>query len=547
MDINEELLKENVELRKKVNGNVDNKSAELASKFIVLSKKPMKIHGVLIAEGVWKGVLWKYEEMKNCIDQFKKLKLLMAHGNIDDWKDKDIGKMTKVEANDMLRAILFEASVTDAKAQELIINGTIDAVSVKGMWKNLDTGKIPPEGRTFIPHEFSLTSSPACYNCLIFNYELERDISMSKESNEVGEIEMSDILVKEGMLLVTPKFEEDQEEGSFELVNKFNYDLEGTDGVFELAEGYYPENVLAVLNTGEPKYPYYRYRRIPEVELAKWTRKYINDLPNSAFAVVEPCADKNKNARHLPYKDATGKIDLPHLRNARARMNQIKAVCPGGSDESLRTKAKRKLGSVAKTHLNEDGEEGVELSEYSCFVCEGKFEKKKDFRIHWLDKHERSFGSYAMAKNLAKALLTSKELRNRVKGVIELSEEKKEEASTEVKEETTTETKVEEKKEETTVTAPAVKEETKPTVTRDLVKEVVMEVLRELKPEKKEEVKKEETVETKKEEVKEEVKKEEVVEGPKEFTKEEAEKLIDPHKAAELLVKSAKGTHYGEQ
>jgi len=83
---------------------------------------------------------------------------------------------------------------------------------------------------------------------------------------------------------------------------------------------------------------------------ARWTRAYINDLPNGSFAVVEPCADERKNARHLPFKDSTGKIDLPHLRNALARMDQVKSVC-GGSDEALRRKARAKLIPLAKRHL----------------------------------------------------------------------------------------------------------------------------------------------------------------------------------------------------
>jgi len=87
-----------------------------------------------------------------------------------------------------------------------------------------------------------------------------------------------------------------------------------------------------------------------EASLAKWTRKYINSLPNSSFAVVESCADERKDARHLPYKDENGKIDLSHLKNALARMNQIKSVC-GGSDEALRAKARRVLLPLAKKYF----------------------------------------------------------------------------------------------------------------------------------------------------------------------------------------------------
>ena len=93
-----------------------------------------------------------------------------------------------------------------------------------------------------------------------------------------------------------------------------------------------------------------------EKDLAKkWTTKYINSLPNSAFIIVEPTyksgKSDNKNARHLPYKDANGKVDLPHLRNALARCGQIKAVTDSITTDSLRSKACSKAKSLAKKHL----------------------------------------------------------------------------------------------------------------------------------------------------------------------------------------------------
>lgn len=93
-----------------------------------------------------------------------------------------------------------------------------------------------------------------------------------------------------------------------------------------------------------------------EKDLAKkWTTKYINSLPNSAFIIVEPAyksgKSDNKNARHLPYKDANGKVDLPHLRNALARCGQIKAVTDSITTDSLRSKACSKAKSLGKKHL----------------------------------------------------------------------------------------------------------------------------------------------------------------------------------------------------
>jgi len=89
-----------------------------------------------------------------------------------------------------------------------------------------------------------------------------------------------------------------------------------------------------------------------EIEAAKWTRKYINSLPDSSFAYIEPCYKrgdtKNKNARHLPYKDKNGKIDLPHLRNALARVNQIKPICPDTDREEAIATARKVLEAAAK-------------------------------------------------------------------------------------------------------------------------------------------------------------------------------------------------------
>ena len=62
---------------------------------------------------------------------------------------------------------------------------------------------------------------------------------------------------------------------------------------------------------------------------AEWDTAYINDLPDSAFAVVSKGgtkADQNKTEprtlRHLPHHKADGSMDIPHLRNALARLSQ---------------------------------------------------------------------------------------------------------------------------------------------------------------------------------------------------------------------------------
>lgn len=75
-----------------------------------------------------------------------------------------------------------------------------------------------------------------------------------------------------------------------------------------------------------------------EEELAKWDTKYINDLPDAAFAYIEPGGKKDeegktvpRSKRHLPHHNMNVRkgsehdtVDIPHLRNALARLPQTK-------------------------------------------------------------------------------------------------------------------------------------------------------------------------------------------------------------------------------
>lgn len=66
--------------------------------------------------------------------------------------------------------------------------------------------------------------------------------------------------------------------------------------------------------------------------MTAWTREYINNLPDSSFLWIESGGKKDSEGRteprfrHLPYKDSSGRIDLPHVRNALARLSQVKGL-----------------------------------------------------------------------------------------------------------------------------------------------------------------------------------------------------------------------------
>jgi len=82
---------------------------------------------------------------------------------------------------------------------------------------------------------------------------------------------------------------------------------------------------------------------------AEWDTAYINDLPDSAFAVISKGGtkdDQNKTEprtlRHLPHHKTDSSLDIPHLRNALARLSQTDL-----SPEE-HTEAKRHLCAHAK-------------------------------------------------------------------------------------------------------------------------------------------------------------------------------------------------------
>lgn len=59
--------------------------------------------------------------------------------------------------------------------------------------------------------------------------------------------------------------------------------------------------------------------------MAEWTAAYINDLPDSAFACIDDAG------RHYPHHDASGAVDLPHLRAALSRIGDTaNAQCGKG-------------------------------------------------------------------------------------------------------------------------------------------------------------------------------------------------------------------------
>lgn len=100
-----------------------------------------------------------------------------------------------------------------------------------------------------------------------------------------------------------------------------------------------------------------------KVSEAEWTTAMQNDLPDSSFAYIEPGGEKDeagktvpRSLRHLPYKGADGKVDLPHLRNALARLSQTQLPA------AAKAEARSKLVAAAKAAgINTSMDEALSL------------------------------------------------------------------------------------------------------------------------------------------------------------------------------------------
>jgi HK97 family phage prohead protease len=109
--------------------------------------------------------------------------------------------------------------------------------------------------------------------------------------------------------------------------------------------------------------------RIPHEEMdglaagdlkAVWSTAFVNGLPDSAFLYVEDGGTKDsdgrtvpRSLRHFPYKDDSGAVDLPHLRNALARIPQAQFLSQTQKD-TLTAKAQRILANQKSVDSDDD-------------------------------------------------------------------------------------------------------------------------------------------------------------------------------------------------
>jgi predicted nucleic acid-binding Zn ribbon protein len=206
--------------------------------------------------------------------------------------------------------------------------------------------------------------------------------------------------------------------------------------VLEIAKSYINKKELVCASK-------YKEEEIMYLEKSKeWDTEFINNLPDGAFAVIEPAYIKgetdDKRARHLPHhtQSAEGKltdegrirddsdatVDMSHYQNALSRVSQIEAITDSITTEELKNIAAEHLykhrdlleQSIECEHCGEDIDltKAIRVKEYiKCPNCKALVNEKGEqkyppqeinFSISCLDCGSRNWIFKGIADNLIK-------------------------------------------------------------------------------------------------------------------------------------------------
>jgi len=99
-------------------------------------------------------------------------------------------------------------------------------------------------------------------------------------------------------------------------------------------------------------------KMIQQFEGSHWSAKYINALPDTCFAVIEPSyfngETNDKRARHLPYKDYEGNVNSGHYRYALRQIDKLSPVTDSITKLELVSIAQNVLNNVDISFNKED-------------------------------------------------------------------------------------------------------------------------------------------------------------------------------------------------
>lgn len=335
--------------------------------FKVLEKivdKPLRIKGVALTAGMSRNLnVYLPEELEAFAERLVSAPVYIEHVAVPN----AVGKVVKAQWDG--QNLWYEAEIYDDETAEKIRKGLVRHVSIGADYERLDVldGKVP---HGLYNAELSLVAVPGVpdANIQIMEKLQEQHVEPIASGEYIlGFYQNVEAFMPEHFSTVWL----DRENGVLAIMGKpkAEPDTSRVQSIFFAKEKMWDETKIRDWLMLHPAYmaPVQTSVALKECgnmgQLLKaekssksltehvWSRKYIDNLPDSCFAYVEPGEKDDagrtvpRNKRHLPFKDAEGRIDLPHLRNALARLNQTKL--PEEAKEKARTvlcTAARKVG-----------------------------------------------------------------------------------------------------------------------------------------------------------------------------------------------------------
>jgi len=316
--------------------------------FKVLEKvvdKPLRIRGIAMTAGMSRNLnIYTPEELQSFADKLVSAPLYVEHVAVPN----AVGKIVKTEWDG--QNLWYEAEVFDEEVAEKIRKGLIRHVSVGADYETIDVldGKIP---RGLHNAELSLVAVPGMPETNVQIMEKLRVKEQAFEPIIAGEYVLG--FYQDASAFMPEHFNTiwlDKENGVLAIVGKLRTEPETqrVQSIFFAKEKMWDENKIRDWLLLHPHYmapagvsahlqtPLRERGKMGRDEKSKvdkpkieeprkieeriWTRQYVNGLPDSAFAIVYK--ENDRPARKFPHHQANGNIDLPHLRNANARLPQ---------------------------------------------------------------------------------------------------------------------------------------------------------------------------------------------------------------------------------
>jgi hypothetical protein len=272
--------------------------------------KPLRIKGVAMTAGMSRNWnIYTPEELEPFTSELAGSPVYLEHVSALN----AVGKVIKTEWDPETQTLLYEAEIYDDEAQEKLRKGLIQHVSVAADYDHLDVldGKVP---HGLHNAELSLVAVPGIPQT---NIQIMEKLHPPREQAPMKGRPKSD---RERLI---DHFGEETALKLLELIGEEAYKLLPERG-----------SKTAQRAVGAPARPTPPKPQIGGIEMKNiservWTRNYINNLPDSAFAIILPDGKKDdegktvpRSLRKFPHHNNNGKIDLPHLRNANARVPQ---------------------------------------------------------------------------------------------------------------------------------------------------------------------------------------------------------------------------------